>query len=197
MLVKCVGEVVVATFQLTNALRLLSPSPSFPPLLLFIIKAEPLAEITTKAGRQAKKRDLTLVDSTGQSIRCTLWGDKAEMPDEKFDNEPVITLKGCKVSDWGGCSLSTFNSTFMDMDPPDIPEAAALKDWYAANKASSFTSLSTGGGGGGGARTDDKVVSERHTLASIKDLGLGYGEKPDWISVKGSLTFVKHDNPPW
>jgi len=28
-------------------------------------------------------------------------------------------------------------------------------------------------------------------------MSLGYGEKPDWISVKGSLTFVKHDNPPW
>ena len=26
---------------------------------------------------------------------------------------------------------------------------------------------------------------------------MGYGEKPDYITVKGAICFIKHDNDPW
>lgn len=50
---------------------------------------------------------------------------------EKFDGsgEPVIAIKGAKLSDFGGRSLSaSFSSTLMIN--PDIPEAYKLRGWW-------------------------------------------------------------------
>jgi Replication protein A OB domain len=49
---------------------------------------------------QIPKRELTLVDKSGYSVRLTLWGKQAE----QYDTEgfPVIAFKGVKVGDFGG-----------------------------------------------------------------------------------------------
>lgn len=36
-----------------------------------------------------------------------------------------------------------------------------------------------------------KDVSARHTLESIRETGLGHGEKPDWAVVKATISFIK------
>lgn len=49
---------------------------------------------------------------------------------EKFDGsgQPVVAIKGARLSDFGGRSLSTlFSSTVMVN--PDIPEAIRLRAW--------------------------------------------------------------------
>lgn len=49
---------------------------------------------------------------------------------EKFDGsaQPVLAIKGAKLSDFGGRSLSaSFSSTLMVN--PDIPEAYKLRGW--------------------------------------------------------------------
>lgn len=49
---------------------------------------------------------------------------------EKFDGsgQPVLAIKGAKLSDYGGRSLSaSFSSTLMVN--PDIPEAYKLRGW--------------------------------------------------------------------
>lgn len=49
---------------------------------------------------------------------------------EKFDGseQPVVAIKGARLSDFGGRSLSTlFSSTVMVN--PDIPEAIKLRAW--------------------------------------------------------------------
>ena len=78
----------------------------------------PLSEITSKAqnrtvrdssvfyGRvylnsfQIPKRELTLVDKSGYSVRLTLWGKQAEQYNS--EGTPVIAFKGVKVGDFGG-----------------------------------------------------------------------------------------------
>ena len=63
-----------------------------------------LSEITTKTtNRTMKKRELTLVDDTGFSVRVTLWGNTAEKYEE--EGHPVIAFKGVKVGDFGGLPL--------------------------------------------------------------------------------------------
>lgn len=49
---------------------------------------------------QSTKRELTVVDRSGFSVRLTLWAKNAE----KFTNtdSPVVALKGVKVGDFGG-----------------------------------------------------------------------------------------------
>ena len=67
--------------------------------------------------------------------------------------------------------------------------------WQSSGGASggfASRSLSSGGGGGAG-----KVASllERKEIASIKEEGLGYtnAEKPDYLSFKASISFIKKD----
>jgi len=75
---------------------------------------------------QFAKRDIQLVDQSGQSVRLTLWGKQAET--FTADDDPIIAFKGVKVGDFGGRSLSMFSSATMAVNP-DIPEAYQLRGW--------------------------------------------------------------------
>jgi hypothetical protein len=75
---------------------------------------------------QFAKREIQLVDQSGQAVRLTLWGKQAE--NFTAPDEPVIAFKGVKVGDFGGRSLSMFSSASMTVNP-DIPEAHSLRGW--------------------------------------------------------------------
>lgn len=53
--------------------------------------------------------------------------------------------------------------------------------------------FTTGGGVGGG----HVVFDQRNTVASIRDDALGMSEKPDYVTLKGAVTYIRHDNDPW
>jgi len=116
-----------------------------------------LQEITTKRGDQAKKRDIQLVDDTNFSVRLTLWGDKAEsFPSKDF---PVVAVKGAKLSNYGGVSLSTMASAVIQVNP-DIPDAHRLRGWYdEQGKEIAIQSLSNAqsAGAGGGSWTHGDI----------------------------------------
>jgi replication factor A1 len=61
-----------------------------------------------------KKRELTLVDSTGYQVKLTLWGRTAESF-EHYD-APVVAFKGVKVGDYGGKSIILIIRTFLIHD---------------------------------------------------------------------------------
>lgn len=43
---------------------------------------------------------------------------------------PVLTIKGARVGDFNGKSLSTVSSSIVATDP-DIPECLELQQWYS------------------------------------------------------------------
>ena len=51
--------------------------------------------------------------------------------EEVFDgsSNPVLAVKGARLSDFGGCSLSLINSSTLQINP-DIPEAFRLRGWF-------------------------------------------------------------------
>jgi Replication protein A OB domain len=51
------------------------------------------------------------------------------MDDDVLRKQPVIAFKGVKVSDYNGCSLSTFNSSNVAV-APDMPETRELESWW-------------------------------------------------------------------
>ena len=110
---------------------------------------------------QLSKRDIQLVDRSGKVVNLTLWGAEAE----GFNGSscPVIAVKGCKVSDFGGRSLSTQFSSLLSIDP-DIPEAHQLRGWFdsvgRSKEVSSISDQRTGGGGG-------KELNECGTTSNI------------------------------
>jgi replication factor A1 len=156
-------------------------------------------EILSKASQKPiTKRELTMVDQSGMSVKLTLWGKTAEGFDSSLD-KPVCAFKGVKVSDFGGRSLSMFSSSTM-MINPDIPEAHGLRGWYdnegnqAAGEFKTFTAagLGVGGAGGAGGGMDKK---ERRTIQQAKDEGIGMsGDKPGYFNIRATLVYIKQDN---
>jgi replication factor A1 len=74
-----------------------------------------------------------------------------------------------------------------------VDEAYALYQWrMSGGETAPSASMSTGGGGGGPVPLDQRI-----TIASIKDDGLGMKEKPDYVTVKGTVTYIRHENDPW
>ncbi|THH19467.1 hypothetical protein EW146_g1696 [Bondarzewia mesenterica] len=149
-----------------------------------------LGEINTKTNRTIQKRDLTLVDRSGFSVRLTLWGKQAEQ--FQADQPRVVAFKGVKVGDFGGVSLSMFSSSTMSVSP-DIPEAHLLRGWYDdVGAATSFTSQSSAGPSAAGATINR---NEMRTISDVKESQLGMtADKVDFFSLRATIMHIKSDN---
>ncbi|XP_031136622.1 replication protein A 70 kDa DNA-binding subunit-like isoform X3 [Sander lucioperca] len=148
--------------------------------------AEDVSRITTKTSREVSKRALNLIDTTGKVVTVTLWGEEAE----KFDGsgEPVVAIKGARLSDFGGISLSAlFSSTVMVN--PDIPEAFSLRAWYD-QRGYALDSQSL---------TETRSVGSRakmnwKTLSDVKNEQLGQAEKTDYFSCMATVLYTRKEN---
>uniref|UniRef100_A0A8C7XDA4 Replication protein A subunit n=1 Tax=Oryzias sinensis TaxID=183150 RepID=A0A8C7XDA4_9TELE len=149
-------------------------------------KAEDVSRITTRNSREVSKRALHLIDSSGKEVTATLWGEEAE----KFDGsgQPVVAIKGARLSDFGGRSLSAlFSSTIMVN--PDIPEAFRLRAWYdregyAVNSQSLTERKSTNSG----SRMNWK------TLSDVKNENMGHEEKAEYFSCLATVVYMRKEN---
>ena len=72
-------------------------------------------KLTTKAGRETVKRELTLIDRSGAEVNLTLWGSQAETFDSA--SEPVVAVKAAKVSDFNGVTLSASFQSVIQINP--------------------------------------------------------------------------------
>jgi replication factor A1 len=149
------------------------------------------SQITSKTtSKPYDKRELTMVDNTGYSVRLTIWGKTAASFDVPPDS--VVAFKGVKVSDFGGRSLSLLSSGSMTANP-DMPEAHRLKGWFDdhgrdgnfATHANVQGTVAPGSGSRG-----DPVKS----ISQVKDEQLGMSETADWFTVKASTQYIKQDN---
>ncbi|TBU42066.1 replication factor-a protein [Dichomitus squalens] len=149
-----------------------------------------LSSITSKAtSKVIPKRELTIVDRSGYSVRMTLWGKQAEQYDE--NDHPVIAFKGAKVGDFQGRSLSMMSSSTMHVNP-DIPEAHALRGWYDAAGADQQFQSHTGTMVSGGGITFDRA--EIRNLNDVKVSELGMFDKPDNFCARATIMHIKSDN---
>ncbi|KAI0822834.1 replication factor-a protein [Trametes gibbosa] len=151
-----------------------------------------LSTITSKAtNKEIPKRELTVVDTTGFSVKVTLWGKQAEQ--YTSTDHPVIAFKGAKVGDFQGRSLSMMSSSSLHIDP-DIPEAHHLRGWYdsaGADKTYQSHSNSTSGGLGGGVNFDR---AEIRSLNDVKTSELGMSDRVDTFSSRASIMHIRGDN---
>uniref|UniRef100_A0AAX7UY98 Replication protein A subunit n=1 Tax=Astatotilapia calliptera TaxID=8154 RepID=A0AAX7UY98_ASTCA len=148
--------------------------------------AEDVSRITTKNSREVSKRALSIIDETGKVVTVTLWGEEAE----NFDGstQPVVAIKGARLSDFGGRSLSAlFSSTVMVN--PDIPQAFRLRAWYdregfAVNSQSLTETRSAGTG----------LNMNWKTLSDIKNEDMGHGEKAQYFSCVATVLYIRKEN---
>ncbi|XP_074571966.1 replication protein A 70 kDa DNA-binding subunit A-like [Curcuma longa] len=158
-----------------------------------VTSINPLVSIMRKNGTETNKQTLQLKDMSGRSVEVTLWGNFCSTEGKQLQSmcdsgvNPILAIKAGRVSDFSGKSIGTINSSQLFINP-DFMEAHRLREWYnREGKAMAAPSISRDTATMG--RTD-----VRKTVAQIKDEGLGRSEKPDWITVKSTVTFIKVDN---
>lgn len=160
--------------------------------ILAVVKqvGEPATLISKKSGQELTKCDLVLVDNTCTEVTLTVWGERATKATSMFANTPVVAFRHVKVSDYGGKSLSG-SATGAVVVQPNIPEGHQLQQWWASGGGSAATrSLSSSGGGGGKVES----LTERKHIVNIKQDSMGYNpDQPDWLSFKGTFSFIKKD----
>ena len=112
------------------------------------------------------------MDRSGKVVTLTLWGAEAE----GFDGStcPVIAVKGCKVSDFGGRSLSTQFTSLLTVDP-DIPEAHQLRGWFdSVGKNKEVSSISDQRSGGAGEMCVHVCVCVSHEILCLQAKQLAF-----------------------
>ena len=158
-----------------------------------VIKAAfPAGQITSKrTGQELTKREVVLCDDSGYDVRLTFWGELALRDDAFFEAQPVLAAKGLRVSDFGGVSLSSGFGSQLIFDGQEDPESLRLRAWWTEGGGREAPTVAlTGASGGSGAPA---AFGDRIVLDDIKGRQLGFGEKPDYVTFKGTLNFVKTD----
>ncbi|KAK7363285.1 hypothetical protein VNO77_05421 [Canavalia gladiata] len=151
------------------------------------------APILRKNGMETLRRTLNLEDCSGKSVELTLWGEFCNREGQKLQEMvdagffPILAVKAGKVNDFTGKSIGTISATQLFINP-DFSEAHSLRDWFdRVGKDSASLSISKDIIPGG-PRNDI-----RKTVSRIKDEGLGRSDKPDWITVRATISFIKMD----
>lgn len=106
----------------------------------------------------------------------------------------MVLLKGAKLGDYGGRTLSVTSNTVFQINP-DIPESHALKGWFdqGGNEAE-LQSLSNQAGSQGGIVSTGSMPTTWKYLDQTKDEKLGMGDKADYFSTKAYILYAKKDN---
>ncbi|XP_030952966.1 replication protein A 70 kDa DNA-binding subunit A [Quercus lobata] len=158
-----------------------------------VISVNPSVPIMRKNGMETQRRILNLKDGSGKSVELTLWGEFCKREGQKLKEMidsgsfPVLAVKAGKVNDFNGKSIGSISSTQLFIDP-DFPEARGLRNWFdrgGKNVASVSISREIMPGG-----SKNEI---RKTVSQIKDEGLGRSDKPDWVTVKATISFIKTD----
>ncbi|CEL63789.1 Replication factor A protein 1 OS=Schizosaccharomyces pombe (strain 972 / ATCC 24843) GN=ssb1 PE=1 SV=1 [Rhizoctonia solani AG-1 IB] len=158
-----------------------------------VTEVKPIDTINVKStGKTVSKRDITIADKSGSSVRMTIWGKQAET--FQAENSPVVAFKGVKVGDFGGRTLSLVSSSTMVFHP-DFPEAHALQGWYSSEGHSqNFKSQSAGGMGGAASGSINR--REMKTLHAVKEENLGMNDegRADFFTTRATIIHIKSDN---
>ncbi|KAI3790000.1 hypothetical protein L2E82_02809 [Cichorium intybus] len=157
-----------------------------------VTSVNPSVPILRKNGMETQRRILTITDQSSKSVEVTLWGDFCNREGQTLQElvnsglTPVLAVKAGKVNDFTGKTIGTVSSTQLFIDP-ESTEANTLRTWFntrGKNVISQSISRENG----------FSKPETRKTVSQIKDEGLGRSEKPDWVTIKATIIFIKTDS---
>lgn len=155
---------------------------------------EPGSILSKKTGKELNKCELILGDDSGAEVTCTVWGERAMGAPREFADHPVVALKKARVSDFGGRTLSASGGNGIIVNPR-MPEADRIKRWWysGGSEVAVVKKLSVAGGSGGAGRFPE--FQDRQSISAIKSkqMGFNHERKPEWVSFKATINFIKHD----
>ncbi|KAF8117251.1 hypothetical protein N665_0012s0251 [Sinapis alba] len=153
----------------------------------------PTGSIMRKNGTEAQKRALQLKDMSGRSVEVTMWGNFCNAEGQRLQSLcdsgvfPVLAVKAGRISEFNGKQVSTIGSSQLVVEP-DLPEARELRAWYEREGRNAPCISISREFSGAGRQEVRKVITQ------IKDENLGTSEKPDWITVSATISFMKVEN---
>jgi len=162
-------------------------------VIAVVTAISPTASIMGIYGTETQKRSLRLKDMSGRSVELTVWGNFCNTEGQRLQNIcdsgafPILVVKSARVHDFNGKSIGTIATSQLLVEP-DFPEAFTLREWFdqeGRNVPSQSISRESSSFG------KSEVWK---TISQIKDEKLGTSDKPDWISICASVSFVKADN---
>eukprot|EP00249_Psilotum_nudum_P017754 c26474_g2_i1 orf=422-2932(+) len=158
-----------------------------------VVAINPCNTIMRRNGTETQKRSLQLRDMSGRSVELTMWGAFCTREGQQLQDicdsghVPVLAVRAGRISDFSGKSVGTISTTQLSINP-DLPEAHVLRQWFEL-EGKNTPSQSISHEMGNGSR-----IEMRKTVSQIKDEGLGRSDKPDWIAMKATISFIKTDN---
>ncbi|CAM8887162.1 unnamed protein product [Rhodiola kirilowii] len=158
-----------------------------------VVSVNPSVPILRKNGLETQRRTINVKDTSGKTVELTLWGDfcnrEGQQLQEMLDSGsfPVLAVKAGKVSDFSGKSVGTISASQLFINP-NFPEVHALRHWFNQGGKNSASQSISKDLTPGGARHE-----MRKAISTIKDENLGRSAKPDWITVKATVSFIKTD----
>lgn len=153
-----------------------------------IVAFRPSFAFTSRDGKELVKREITIADDSLKSMEVTLWGERAQQEDRRFDGHPVVALKGVVVKEWNGGRSGSLMGNGDLVFSPQLPETQRVLEWWSRGGSAQVpAAMSQSGGGGGGARANAKAVS----LAGLRAAADQVQEKPELFTCVGRLGLVQ------
>ena len=146
------------------------------------------------------KRDISMFDDSGMAVDCTLWGESART----FVGAPgnIVGLKNAQLSNWNGRSISTGNTTNIEIEPTH-ERADQLRSWYAANPGGATGTVSERGqgGGGGGAVSAETLaaltdIAKRKPISALTESNARDSGEEQCV-VRSTVEIFRTDKPLW
>ena len=120
--------------QPTKISRITPHIPSVVDVCGIVVKSGNIETFTSRAGKEITKLELSLADESNASIKCTIFGEKRAEVKQAIEKiraasaPAVCAIKGAKISDHGGCSLSMLRSSEIYINP-EIKQREQLLKW--------------------------------------------------------------------
>lgn len=149
--------------------------------------------VTKRDQRSLSKREVTLEDSSGCSIRLTLWGKDAEDFSERPNYYPIVAIKEARISDYNGRTISTSVGGRLLINP-DIPEAYAQRGWFDS-KGIHMTPRSLSGANVIKSSNKGVNIEERKTIGDLTSGGESgvLDERGEYSHVQATVSYIKED----
>lgn len=155
-------------------------------------------DIQTRSGEIKTKRVITIADDSGLTIECCVWAKVAHSFDGIEEADPVIALKGCRITDFQGISLQMDQEATYELNP-DIPAAKELRAWFKSADKAALRPLNQG-------RQNDALNSKMDKSRLIAEMNDMFSSDPaimhqlqqqssgaNYFTISGHITFVKND----
>jgi len=189
-------QVTFTTIADLENIQLEEKESKYVDMMCYVREIGELQNITSRAGKELTKRDLTLGDHTNLAISCTLWGQTAEQNDSTaLPPGTIICLPNCRVSTFGGRSLSAGSIKTSNLENYGDVYQQILQS-SQGGIGQELKKLTVRGGFKEAERMCWDEALEQQKGVNVDNSG---DYKGDWFQITGCVSFIPHsfEKPPW